>query len=192
VSVRAHENPFRAERIEALRFRFLGEDMSALAARFARLGHRGVLVGPHGSGKTTLREELERVLAAEGWRVRALVLDGGGRASWKRLAPLVDDAGARDLVSIDGLDCVPPLVWLRLRRATRGIGGLLATSHRKGRLPTLCEHRTSLALLEDLVCELVGETRAAALAPRCEALFAQHGGDVRACLRALYDEAAGG
>lgn len=122
--------------------------------------------------------------------MRTLVLDGGGKVGWKRVAPLVDYAGARDLVSIDGLDCVPPLVWLRLQRATRGIGGLLATSHGKGRLPTVYEYRTSRALLEELVRELVGEKAAAALAPQCEALLARCRGDVRVCLRALYDEAA--
>ena len=96
------------------------------------------------------------------------------------------------LISIDGLDRLPFLAWRRLRRAARGAGGILATSHARGRLPTLYEHRTSPALLRDLVADLAGAPAAASLANRCDDLFSRCRGDIRACLRALYDDAACG
>ncbi|HNR99840.1 MAG TPA: hypothetical protein PKX48_02490 [Planctomycetota bacterium] len=190
--MRARDNPFRAERIEALRFRFDGEDLAAVLARFASMRHRGVLVGPRGSGKTSLREEIERALAARGWRTRAFVLRDDAPLPAAEFARLLEDAGPRDLLGIDGLDRLPFPAWRRLRRAARRAGGILATSHLHGRLPVLYEHRTSPALLRELVTELAGAPAAAFLADRCDRLFALCRGDIRACLRALYDEAAEG
>ncbi|HAK97098.1 MAG TPA: hypothetical protein DCM87_19430 [Planctomycetes bacterium] len=189
----ARLNPFRAERIEALRFRFVaGSDLPAVLERFASLRHRGVLVGPQGSGKTSLREEIERGLAAQGWRIRALVLKDDAPVPTAESARLLEGAGARDLISIDGLDRLSFPAWRRLRREARAAGGILATSHVRGRLPTLYEHRTSPALLRDLVADLTGAPGAASLAARCDDLFSRCRGDVRACLRALYDDAACG
>ncbi len=191
--MRARVNPFRVERIEALCFRFAaGGDLPAVLERFASLRHRGVLVGPQGSGKTSLREEIERGLAAQGWRIRRIVLEADAPLPRDAPARLVEGAGARDLISIDGLDRLPFLAWRRLCREARGAGGILATSHVRGRLPTLYEHRTSPALLRDLVAELTGAPAAASLAARCDELFSLCRGDVRACLRALYDDAACG
>jgi hypothetical protein len=179
----ARDNPFRSERIEALAFRDPDTDLPALLAHFRQLGHRGVLVGPHGSGKTTLRETLERHLEAAGWIPHRLVLATDRRARAAEVTVLCADLTPRHLLCLDGLDLLGPWLWWRLRRA--GAGGILATSHRPGRLPTLLVHRTSPALLAELVAELAGPE---AVAPAAiSALFARHGGDVRACLRELYD-----
>jgi hypothetical protein len=189
----AHANPFRTACSDALAFRFVpgddSDDWDALAQRFVATGHRGVLVGPHGSGKTTLREQFEARLRAAGWRVH-LVVPGvhGPDAAQLAAARAAADAGA--IISIDGLDRLGTWTWWRWQRALRGAGGILATSHVAGRLPLLRRHRTSAALLVALAQELSGDSDAD-LAPTCHALFAAHGGDLRACLRQLYDRAAG-
>jgi hypothetical protein len=177
------------QRIEMLRYRLDDEGWRRLLARFAAHRWRGVLVGPHGSGKTTLREELEMRLRRDGWQVRALVLDDERPVGWAELQALVAGADQRTLLTLDGLDRIGPLTWWRLRRMMSGVGGILATSHVPGRLPTLHRHRTSAALLRDLVQELMGERHLHdGFGRRCDELFSHHHGDLRACLRALYDE----
>ncbi len=186
----ARANPFRADRIEALRYRLDEAQWRTLLARFVAHNRRGLLVGPHGSGKTTLREELERRLRAEGLDVRSLVLGDDRRVTWANLRTLIADADARTIISLDGIDRIGAVWWWRLRQATRRVGGILATSHVRGRLPVLHRHETSAALVRDLVGELTDAATATALHDRCAALFERHRGDVRACLRSLYDEVA--
>jgi hypothetical protein len=185
----ARSNPFRMDRIEALRFRLDDTDWRRLMARFASRRFRGMLVGPHGSGKTTLREAIERHLAVEGWGVRALVLCDQRAVRWPDMRDLASGAGERTLISLDGVDRLKAPTWWRFVRAARAASGILATSHVPGRLPTLHVHETSAALLRDLAAELCDDADPAWLASRSCALFETHRGDIRACLRALYDEA---
>jgi len=185
---RATDNPFRAECIEALPYRFEPGARDALLARFEALGHRGLLVGPHGSGKTTLLEELQRHFAARGHHVRAVTLREDHRriesATWRTL---VAGVGPGDLVTIDGVDLLSPWTRRQLRRACRPAGAVLATAHRPGFLPVLREHRTSLDMLRALAIELLPGEDLAPIEPELERLFAVQGGNVRECWRALYD-----
>lgn len=182
------------QRIEALRYRLDDAGWQKLLTRFEVNRWRGVLIGPHGSGKTTLREELEQRLRTAGWQVRSLVIGDGCAIGWQHLRELIAGADARTLLSIDGLDRIGAIDWWRLARSTRTIGGILATSHVPGRLPTLHHHHTSAALLHDLVRELLHDlisddpTAWAWFEQRCDLAFARHQGDLRACLRSLYDD----
>jgi hypothetical protein len=186
----ARANPFRADRIEALRYRLDEASWRALLDRFVAHERRGVLVGPHGSGKTTLREEIERRLRADGFTVRSLVLGDDRRVAWSDLRTLVADADAQTVISLDGIDRMSSLLWWRFRRSTTTIGGILATSHVCGRLPVLHHHETSADLVRSLIQELTDAATATTLHSRCAVLFERHRGDVRACLRSLYDEFA--
>jgi hypothetical protein len=179
------------ERIEALRFRLDEDGWRALLERFCAQGWRGVLVGAHGSGKTTLCEAITRRLAANGWQVRTLVLREREPVTWAQLHAVSADIAGRTLLSIDGLDRVPWWWWWRWQPALRRVGGVLATSHVPGRLPLLHRHHTTPALLHELVCDLLGGDRPG-LHERCSSLHRQQHGDLRACLRVLYDDAARG
>lgn len=184
----ARANPFRAGLIERLGYQLDDAGWKQLLARFAAQHMRGVLVGPHGSGKTTLREELAWRLEQEGWRIRTLVPGAGRAPTWAELRRFAAHADARTLLSIDGLDRIGALGWWHLRRMAGSGPAILATSHVHGRLPTLHEHRTSPELLHDLVAALVPASVSPGLRERCSGLFARHHGNVRACLRELYNE----
>ena len=187
----ARRNPFRVSRVLQLRYRLGGNERQELLERLARLHHRAALVGPQGSGKTTLLEDLERHFEGRGWPIVRVRLRLERReptaAEWARLESL----GSRDLVTVDGVEQLSWWRWRRIEKLSRGAAGLLITSHRPGRLPTLRRHRTSVRLLRELVTRLVGAEEVEALGPELDRLFAIHRGNLRSCLRSLYDRCAG-
>jgi energy-coupling factor transporter ATP-binding protein EcfA2 len=165
-----------------LPFRFdEGASAAALLAKLAARNWWGQIVGPHGSGKTSL-------LAT--------------------LAPLLQAAGRRVEV-VDGYEELSRVARWRLRqRCLRSRSGLLVTSHRSMGLPTLIELAPDRALVEQLVAELcqrVCATGSASALPSGEqthsqsqwhtpitpadvdASHARHGRNVREILFDLYD-----
>jgi hypothetical protein len=66
----------------------------------------------------------------------------------------------------------------------------VVTRHAPGRLPTLVEMQTEPALLHELVATLA-PADVVRLEPHLVDLWARNDGDLRACLRALYDLYAG-
>lgn len=167
------------------------DPIGGLLERWEGLGRRGALVGPKGHGKTTLLEQMERRLEEAGLEIRRLRLrvesptpDAETR---RRLRRKLQDGV---VISIDGLELLRPWIWWRLRREWRHAGGLLATTHRPGRLPALQEHRTTPKLLRSLVRELLEDESYASIESGLDDLFVRHHGNVRECLRELYDRFA--
>jgi hypothetical protein len=93
------------------------------------------------------------------------------------------------LICLDGADELSAAAWLLLRARSRRAGGLLITTHREGRLPTLVRCRTDANLLASLVSALTAPVPTGTLPelPPATALFTKHGGDIREALRDLYD-----
>jgi len=115
--------------------------------------------------------------------VRGVVPRPGGDGA----PPLAAAAwGPGDVVLLDGADALRWLDWLRFRRLARRAGGLIITTHRPGRLPTLVECATSPALLAEIVGALLGP-EAKRWRNRLEGLWSRHGGNLREALRELYD-----
>lgn len=191
----AHENPFRSERVEALRYRAAGRTVEAgeLLAQLAAWRGRGALVGPKGSGKTTLLEELAAALRVRGTPPVVVRLSTSDRRpDWTALRQSLDSATPPPLL-VDGAEQLGPLAWLRLRWCARRCPCLVVTTHRPGRLPVLHRHTTSPELLAELVDELLRTGGLPASQPtrtELDQLFDRTGGDLRQCLRALYDRVA--
>jgi hypothetical protein len=189
--VRARENPFRSERLERLAFRH-ALPMDAILARWTALGRRGAVVGPHGSGKTTLLRELAASAEREGFHVERWFLNAdGARPATREWVRAARRLGPRDLLCFDGAGHLGALAWWRVRRAARGAGGVLATAHAPGLLPTLVQTRTDAGLLEGLARELLGSD-VRCLQPLLAELRERHGGNLRDVFLALYDLAATG
>ena len=187
----ARTNPFRVARVSRLRYRLSEGEWRALLQRLRERRYRGALVGPHGSGKSTLLAELEQRLEAGGWSVRRLRLGserrGPTRRQWREL---LRGAGHHDVLSIDGAEQLGWLGWWGVLRRARGLGGLVITTHAPGRLPTLHRHRTDPALLQELVAELVTGEGARPPREELEREFRLRRGNLRDCLRALYDRSS--
>ena len=185
--MRPADNPFRSERLLAVRYRLRGETWESLLERLRLLRFRAAIVGPRGSGKTTLLEDLAARLSAAGRPVALSSAPEGAGAGWRlRPAP-----GPDDVVLLDSAERLPFRAWLHLRRATLHTGGLVVTAHRRGLLATLVTCRTDTTLLDEILGELLGGPSPADVRSAARAAFERSGGDVRATLRELYDLAAG-
>ncbi|MCZ7635151.1 MAG: hypothetical protein M5U12_03275 [Verrucomicrobia bacterium] len=176
--------------MEALRFRLGERGWAELIARLEALSGRGAIVGPRGSGKTTLWLELAARLRGAGREVKLLWADGSERLSRERLGLWLEAArGTRATLFVDGADRLGLGQWWRLRLATRRAGGLVTTQHRVGRRATLYRCATEAALFRELVAELLAPTGNVAWLPSAELdrVFGSCGGDIRRALRVLYD-----
>ncbi len=188
----ARENPFATCRVETLGFQLAGVTWGQLQARFAACGGRAALVGPHGSGKTTLAEALGRSWETDGWRVRWVRLSTDEpaltAAHWQGV---LAELTRRDRVVLDGAEQLSWWAWRRFVGRTRAADGVLITAHRAGRWPTLYHCRTSVALFRALVGQLVdGQTdsvRRELGATWMADLYLRHRGNLREALRELYD-----
>lgn len=183
--MRPRDNPFASHRIESLAFRLpAGQSRESLLARLADLQFRAAIVGPEGTGKTTLLDELADRLAAPGRRICRARLRPGRRHFEPGELPPADDSTA--LLLLDGAEQLGCLAWWRLKRRSRRWAGLLVTSHRPGRLPTLIECTTSPDLLDELLAGLLPNDHAAA-SPLAHQFFRETRGNIRVVFRMLYD-----
>jgi hypothetical protein len=190
--VKARDNPFRVERVRTFRYRPLDGSWDELLQRLKQADYRGALVGPEGSGKTTLLEDMAERLRLRGRPSRWLQIRRETRRDGGRLVDqFLQGALTEDVLLVDGVEQLGPLTWRRLRRKSRAHAGLVITTHAAGRLPTLVECRTSSRLLEEIVAKLA-PAEFDCLRPGLPALFERHAGNVRLCLRELYDWVASG
>jgi len=185
--MRARDNPFAADRLERIRYRFTGTSLAELLARLDELNYRAAITGPEGSGKTTLLEDLRQALERKGLRTKLLFVNDASPLPEAECRRFLSGLTPQDLVLLDGADAIRRSSWFLFRRHTvKHAAGLIVTSHRPGLLPTLIECTTTPALLQEIVHDLAPQT--SALSPALfDALHTRHNGNLRACLRELYD-----
>ncbi len=179
--MKARDNPFRSECVDALAYRAPGFDWQALELRLAAAGGRGAIVGPEGHGKTTLLLDWVKRRRDEGAEVIFIKL----ATNQRRLT-----APQRELLATTGfvfVDSAEQLGWLgrrELLRLTARASGLVVTTHRPGCLPTVFTCPSSPQLLDELVRELTGDDT------DCASSWYRHRGNVRLALREFYDQNA--
>jgi hypothetical protein len=186
--LKARDNPLASDRVLALvRYRPQGSTWPELLARLDALSWRCAIVGPKGTGKTTLLEDLSDHLTAAGrpWRLIRLSAESG------RLLPgALDRLGRDEIILLDGAEQLSAARWALLRWRTRAAAGLVITTHSPGRLPTLANTTTTPQLLHQIMAELLPGS------PPCprhmDHLFRKHAGNMREVMRDLYDEHAKG
>ena len=185
--MRARDNPFRTEQVERLSYQLQATTWPQLWARLEALRFRAAIVGAHGTGKTTLLEELGSRLRERGWLTLFIRRDAEHRTfSPGFVRALVSDVTSQTIILFDGAEQLRPLAWWRFQRCSWQAGGLIVTTHRPGRLPTLIECRTSAGLLADLARQLTDQADDG-VRVTAESLFRRHRGNLREALREWYD-----
>ena len=178
--MRAHENPFRSDRVESLLFREKGVHLDSLLKQLDEHNGRGSLVGPKGSGKTTLLLELADAISQRGLSPRIVRLNSGGQ---RFHLSLLRDMDGKTALLLDGAEQLPLYMWWYIRWLARKLPYFVTTSHVRTHLPLLHRHQTSPELLRMLVSELYPDPLDVVMGD----LYARHGGNIRECLRELYD-----
>lgn len=184
-------NPFstRAVRPGAIDYRFPpGESPDTLLTRLQDNHWWGEIVGPHGSGKSTLIETLRQPLLDAGRSIRQFTLTAGQR----RLPMEAGDRSHWDdqtQVIVDGFE---QLGWWQrrsLQRACRRRGcGLLITAHASFGFPAVFHPTTSVDLTEQLVAALLSDRAAEHVsAAEIKDTFRRHAGNMREIFFDLYD-----
>ncbi len=189
--MKARDNPFAVERVAALRYHPLNTTFDQLLARLHELNYRAAVTGPEGSGKTTLLEDLGQTFREKGLRTKLVFVNDTSSFESPACRRLLADLTRDQIVLLDGADLIRRSDWSLLKRHTiTHAYGLIITSHGRGLLPTLIECATTPALLKEIVTELQPQGRPLP-AEFLDNLYKRHQGNLRACLRELYDCCAG-
>jgi hypothetical protein len=189
--MKARDNPFAVERVAAIRYRPLNTTFDQIFARLHELNYRAAITGPEGSGKTTFLEDLQQVLMQKGLRAHLVFVNDASQLDSAACRHLLGELTRDRILLLDGADLIRRSDWALLKRHTiTHAYGLVITSHQRGLLPTLIECSTTPALLKEIVAELLPNDRTIS-AEFLDSLYERHRGDLRACLRELYDLYAG-
>ncbi|OHB63014.1 MAG: hypothetical protein A2Y77_10715 [Planctomycetes bacterium RBG_13_62_9] len=185
--MRPRDNPFNADRLDAVRYRPPQGTLDDILARLEELACRAAVVGPDGSGKTTLLHDLRQALERRGRRTRLIFINDASLFPAAVCRRLLSELTREEIVLLDGADLIGRSSWRLFRRHTiRHASGLIITAHRPGLFPTLIECATTPALLREIATELA--PRSPLITPALlDDLYPRHHANLRACLRALYD-----
>jgi hypothetical protein len=134
-----YENPFCAARLRPGVIDYVfppGTDLPSVVETLSQNAWQGQIIGPHGTGKSTLLAMLLRDLRARGHAVHDTALHDGQRALpadyWERVRDV------RTILAIDGFEQLSSWNRWRIRRYCRSHGlGLIVTAHGSTGLPTL-------------------------------------------------------
>jgi hypothetical protein len=181
--MRARDNPYHTESVLRVRYQLDGIGWEELLSRCERLRYRAALVGPCGSGKTTLLEDLEPRLRAKGFETLHLRLtqQSSLRQRWS-----LSNATARKFLLFDGAEQLSWVAWQFFKWRSRRAAGLIITTHKSGRLPTLWNCKTSAQLLSNILAEVLTNSHHTPPANPAD-LFRKHKGNLREALRECYD-----
>ncbi|MHC4636845.1 MAG: GTP-binding protein [Planctomycetota bacterium] len=185
--MKARENPFSVRNVERIRYRPLNTSMNELLGRVEQIKYCGCISGPHGSGKTTLLEDVQSHLTKKGGKTLSVFINDSHPLTRPRRIDLITNLTGREIVFIDGADLIDPFTWFFLKnRIIKKCTGLIVTSHRSGLLPSLIECRTSCELLGEIVARLLPQNEMIR-SDLLKQIYHQHSGNIRNCLRQLYD-----
>jgi hypothetical protein len=191
--VLAKHNPFQVQRTDSIPFDFCEtgfDNIDAFAKHVQRSNFRGAIVGRHGRGKTTLLEALHWQLRKQNVDCELIVLPQDKHLQTTVVSRLYERGQSGAIVLVDGIERLGFFKRHRLLRHSKTFGGLVATTHHFGRLPTLVRCSTSQRSLVS-VLETLGLDRPEILAS-ASALLPLHKGNIRSVLRELYDQYADG
>ncbi|MEZ6096230.1 MAG: ATP-binding protein [Pirellulaceae bacterium] len=187
----ARNNPFAAQQLERIDFRFLVGSWHDALEQLQRMNWRGTVIGKCGSGKSTLLRQLAQKLNREVDRWGAshyeyVSIDKSKRqVQWRRMMEAIE---RNEILLLDGLERFSwsqrwHLIFGKELRTAKIIG----TTHRRMGLPVWIQLNPDADTIEYCLRELVPIANDD-LITRCIELFGEHDGNLREAFRSLYDE----
>ncbi len=157
---------------------------------------RGAIIGPHGSGKSSLLASLLPELEKRGIRPHLISLHDGQRWLPRTGRSQSDETREsrrgptqpRVLWVIDGYEQLNRFSrWLVALRCRRRGWGLLVTAHHTVSLPTIFAASPSLAILQAIVDRLLPSGVTTLTPVEAAEAYSRAGGNLREALFCLYD-----
>ena len=203
-------NPFatRWVRPGAVPFSFSpGSNAAQLVQQLRSSNWRGAIVGPHGTGKSTLLATMIPVIEAEGTSVLLVKLADGVRNlpndSRRQIQEMIETPAPEKsanknhsdlpkcILVIDGYEQLGRISRWRVSSLCRRHGwGLLITAHddrRVGSIPIIFRTQSDLATVQFLVDRVLPAHGGVIQPDDVAAAFTQHGGNVRETFFELYE-----
>jgi hypothetical protein len=164
-----------------------GETADSVVARLRGQKWWGEIIGPHGSGKSTLVAALLDGLQAVG-RTPLLHTLHDGVVRFPGLTPGALCLHPVAVLMIDGYEQLSRWQRFRVRRSCRRAGcGLVVTAHRPTGLPELYRTRVTPGLAGRIFAELTNDRRALASLSELSDRLARRNGNLREAFFDLYD-----
>jgi hypothetical protein len=187
---RLRSNPFATKYTRPGSHSFLfppGQSLQTIIDALRNSSWNGQIVGPHGSGKSSLVAALLPELAKEGRNVAHFVLSQGERRLPIRTADARQWTNQTQVV-VDGFE---QLSWWSRQKlhllCRRSGGGLLVTVHEPRGLPTVFQTAPSLELAQSIVQELLPDADQTITAEDVAHAYQQDPANLREMLFRLYD-----
>ncbi len=186
------DNPFATcwTKPGAIAFRYDdGQSAPQIVAMLAAQNWMGAIIGPHGSGKSTLIESLKPALIAAGCQVHALALHDGQRHLPRSfLSDCPTHSTTRKQIVVDGFEQLRWFDRARLKWYCHRTGtGLLVTSHGPCGIRSLIHLSPDRELITQLVADLCARVSTGVTVRDISASHACHGSNVREIFFDLYD-----
>lgn len=185
-AVRPCDNPFNAQRIDALPYLEHAIALDDVMHRLAAHHYRGAIVGPHGCGKSAMLAALGPQLQANALRPLPLFMNSEERGRLpRRWRTAIRSATADDAVLLDGYDLLPRWARLWVWFASHRAGAVVVTTHQPSVFKAIARPIPTQALLHRLIEHL---SPGAMSARDIETLFRESRGNLRDALRLAYDQ----
>ena len=184
--MRAIDNPFRSSAIASLRYRISAAKRSALLQRFIENRWQGCIRGPHGTGKSTLLEDLATQIDSHDIRWIILHRNSAWAIKLNALRKLLL-AKPCALYCVDGAEALGLPIWSALSLWLRARGTkVLATTHHVCFLRSVLVTEKNQALMLTITRELAGSHWNRDLQQIAFDAFQRNHGNMREVFRACY------
>ena len=187
--MKPYENPFRTEKLNSLPYIFdSGENLNSLYTEFKSMNYIAAITGSQGSGKSRLTELLSELILQDSLKVTYTRLSANNKVLDPSFQEKLNNGFSKDeIIVIDGCEQLNIFKWLQLkRRIMKTAKGLLITTHKRGRLPTLKKCKTSPELLIKLTA-MFTDNRIKWDKKLLRKLYKKYNGNIRHALLELYD-----
>ena len=188
VTKNAENNPFRVDKFETLKWVPFPETLDEIYGQWQDAEFRGQLIGPHGSGKTSLAHKLEGIANKNGLKSLYLFANSSSlKVDFREWRSQLLETDSETLVIFDGIGHSP--YWLR-RSLLRQTHKFLALVHKPLKnIQPICDLNPQPDLLEKLCMDLAPD-EGLALLNECgdsAELLRKHKNNLRDCFFELYD-----